>query len=216
MVKQHNKARPRNRAKRFTTSPQSMNNTPEPTQRRYAGKYLTLALMGGALFLALKGCNNNKSGEVFYQSLEDCVNDNNSFDVCNTAKTEAMKNFQQQLPQSMNWEQCYKQFANCQFNSTSQSWMPVMAGFLLAKATSRDRDSHYTYSSGVTTYSRPVWQTPHGDYETTRASRTERTASRVESVTGRSQQASARTEKAPTVARGGYGRSSSVRGSWGG
>lgn len=184
----------------------------EPKRSRYSGKYLTLAIMGGAAFFIIKGCSDsgdkdNDGDGVFYSTIQDCTADNNEFSVCIDAWSNAQNAFNAQLPQKMNLENCEKQFDNCSFDTNLQSWVPVMSGFLLSRAIRKDKDEQYVYTSGGTSYaSRPVWRTTYGDYAW-------RTGSgKSDSATSHSYS----TKKVSTVSRGGYGRSSSARGSWGG
>lgn len=56
------------------------NNPFEPRRNRYAQKYLTLALMGGAAFFVLKGCGDsgdvdNDGDGTFYSTVQDCIDD---------------------------------------------------------------------------------------------------------------------------------------------
>ena len=155
---------------------------------RYSGKYLTLAIMGGAAFFVLKGCaddgNIDNDGDgTFYSAVSECIDDGNSATVCadgwNNAKTE----FYSSLPK------------------------PIFSGFLLSRVIRKNRDEQYVYSSGGSSYaSRPVWRTTSGDYSWRSGSGKHDTAT-SHSYT---------TKKVSTVSRGGYGRSSSARGHWGG
>lgn len=163
------------------------------------------------LFL-LKGCgdggNTDNDGDgTFYATVNDCIDDGNSASVCadgwNNAKTEFYANVPKQLTQ----ERCQTQFGDCYFDITERSWVPVLSGFLLSRAIRQNRDEQYIYSSGGSSYvSRPVWRTTSGDYA-------------WRSGTGKSDTVTSPgyiTRKASTVSRGGYGRSSSARGHWGG
>ncbi|MDN8601464.1 DUF1190 domain-containing protein [Citrobacter sp. S2-9] len=184
----------------------------EPKRNRYTGKYLTLAIMGGAAFFILKGCSDDSNADndgdgVFYSSVQDCIDDGNGAAICAEGWNNAKNDFYANLPKEMNQERCQSQFGNCYLDTTSQSWIPVVAGFLLSRAIRKDRDDQYAYSSGGSSYaSRPVWRTTSGDYS-------------WRSGSGKSDTATSHgysTKKASTVSRGGYGRSSSARGSWGG
>lgn len=112
-------------------------------------------------------------------------------------------------PMTLNWQKrrCQSQFGDCYFDSTDRSWVPVLSGFLLSRAIRQNCDEQYIYSSGGSSYvSRPVWRTTSGDYA-------------WRSGTGKSDTVTSPgyiTRKASTVSRGGYGRSSSARGHWGG
>ncbi|HAT7593565.1 MULTISPECIES: DUF1190 domain-containing protein [Citrobacter] len=179
---------------------------------RYSGKYLTLAIMGGAAFFIIKGCsdsgdNDNDGDGVFYSTIQDCIADNNEFSVCIDAWSNAKNAFNAQLPQQMNLENCQRQFDNCSYDNALQSWVPAMSGFLLSRAIRKDRDEQYVYTTGGSSYvSRPVWRTTSGDYSWRSGSGKNDTAT-SHSYT---------TKKVSTVSRGGYGRSSSARGHWGG
>lgn len=184
----------------------------EKKRSRYSGKYLTLAIMGGAAFFVLKGCgddaNDDNDGDgVFYASVSDCIDDGNRASVCADGWNNAKSEFYANLPKQMSQESCQTQFGHCYLDSVDRSWVPVIGGFMLSRAIRKDRDEQYVYSSGGSSYaSRPVWRTTSGEY-------TWRTGS------GKKDTASSpaySTKKASTVSRGGYGRSSSARGHWGG
>ncbi|WP_231362568.1 DUF1190 domain-containing protein, partial [Escherichia coli] len=91
--------------------------------------------------------------------------------------------------------------------SVEQSWIPVVSGFLLSRVIRKDRDEPFVYNSGGSSFaSRPVWRNTSGDYS-------------WRSGSGKKESYSSggfTTKKASTVSRGGYGRSSSARGHWGG
>ena len=115
---------------------------------RYSGKYLTLAIMGGAVFFVLKGCaddgNTDNDGDgTFYSAVSECIDDGNSATVCadgwNNAKTEFYSN----LPKQMNKQSCQTQFGDCYLDSTDQSWVPVFTGFLLSRVIRKNRDEQY-------------------------------------------------------------------------
>lgn len=179
-------------------------------EERKSGKYLTLALMGGAAFFALKGCHNQKGNNdgdgVYYSSQMDCIDDGNSAQQCRDAWDNARANFEQEIPRNMTQPSCAYQFGNCYYDTVGQRWVPVMAGFLLSKVARKESDERYIYTSSGSSYvSRPVWRDSHGDYSWRSGSK--------ESVKNHYGYT---TKKAMTSSRGGYGRSSSARGSWGG
>lgn len=63
------------------------NNPFTPQRNRYAHKYLTLALMGGAAFFVLKSCGDsgdvdNDGDGTFYSTVQDCIDDGNNSDIC--------------------------------------------------------------------------------------------------------------------------------------
>lgn len=184
----------------------------EKKRSRYSGKYLTLAIMGGAAFFILKGCgddtgSDNDGDGRFYSTVSECIDDGNTATVCadgwNNAKTE----FYGKVPTQLSKASCQTQFGECYLDSTDHSWVPVFTGFLLSRVIRKDRDEQYVYSSGGSSYvSRPVWRTTSGDYA-------------WRSGSGKNDTATTRaytTKKVSTVSRGGYGRSSSARGHWGG
>ena len=179
---------------------------------RYSGKYLTLAIMGGAAFFILKGCSDDTEADndgdgTFYSAVSDCIDDGNSAAVCADGWNNAKSEFYSSLPKQMNKQACQTQFGSCYLDSTDQSWVPVFAGFLLSRVIRKDRDEQYVYSSGGSSYaSRPVWHSTSGDYSWRSGSGKNDTAT-SHSYT---------TKKVSTVSRGGYGRSSSARGHWGG
>lgn len=184
----------------------------EPKRSRYSGKFLTLAIMGGAAFFVLKGCSDsddvdNDGDGTFYSTVQDCIDDGNNAGVCAEGWNNAKTDFYANLPKDMTQNSCQSQFGNCYYDNIGQSWIPVISGFLLSRAIRKDRDEQYVYSSGGSSYaSRPVWRTTSGDYSWRTGSGKSNTATSH----------SYSTKKASTVSRGGYGRSSSARGSWGG
>lgn len=184
----------------------------EPKRSRYSGKVLTLAIMGGAAFFALKGCSDsddvdNDGDGVFYETVQNCIDDGNNISVCVDAWNNAKTEFYNTLPKRMSKSDCETQFGNCYQDIIDQSWVPVISGFLLSRALHKDRDEAYVSSSNGSSYvSRPVWRTTSGDYAWRTGSR------KTDSATSHSYS----TKKVSTVSRGGYGRSSSARGSWGG
>ncbi|EMF0718237.1 DUF1190 domain-containing protein [Citrobacter freundii] len=178
----------------------------------YSGKYLTLAIMGGAAFFLLRGCaedgNNDNDGDgTFYSMVSKCIEDGNSATVCVDGWNNAKAEFYSSLPKQMTREACQTQFGDCYLDSTNQSWVPVFTGFLLSRVIRKDRDEQYVYNSGGYLYvSRPVWRTASGDYSWRSGSGKNDIATRHAFTT----------KKVSTVSRGGYGRSSSARGHWGG
>lgn len=185
----------------------------ERKKNRYTPKYLTLAIMGGAAFFLLKGCGDDGNADndgdgTFYSSVNDCIDDGNSASVCSDGWNKAKTEFYASVPKQLTQANCQTQFGDCYFDSTDQSWVPVFSGFLLSRIIRQNRDEQYVYSSGGSSYaSRPVWRTTSGDYAWRSGS------GKSDTVTSHS---SYTTRKASTVSRGGYGRSSSARGHWGG
>lgn len=179
---------------------------------RYTGKYLTLAIMGSAVFFMFKGCSDSSEADndgdgTFYSTVQDCIDDGNDAGVCSDGWNNAKTEFYAALPKQMSQQSCQSQFGNCYLDNVDQSWIPVVSGFLLSRAIRKGSDDQYTYSSGGSSYvSRPVWRTTTGDFAWRSGSGNSDTAAHH----GYS------TRKASTISRGGYGHSSSARGHWGG
>ncbi|MBV7405999.1 DUF1190 domain-containing protein [Enterobacter sp. ENT03] len=179
--------------------------------KRKSGRYLTLALMGGAAFFALKGCADNDQDDnngdgVFYSTVDSCIDDGNSAQICADAWNNAKTKFESEYPKSMSQSFCTEQYGNCFYDRYGESWIPMMTGFLLSQQIRKDRDDDYHYVYGGNNYaSRAVWRTSQGDY-----------AWRSGGGSAATTKHAITTRKATTVSRGGYGRSSSARGSWGG
>lgn len=179
---------------------------------RYTGKYLTLAIMGSAVFFVFKGCSDSSDADndgdgTFYSTVQDCIGDGNDAGVCAEGWNNAKSEFYANLPKQMDQQNCQSQFGNCYFDKMEQSWIPVVSGFLLSRVIRKDRDEQYVYNSGGAPYaSRPVWSTPSGDYAWRSGSGSNDSATSHNYTT----------KKATTISRGGYGRSSSARGHWGG
>ena len=188
------------------------NNPFEPRRNRYAQKYLTLALMGGAAFFVLKGCGDsgdvdNDGDGTFYSTVQDCIDDGNTSDICAHGWNNAKAAFYADVPKNMTQQNCQSKYENCYYDNVEQSWIPVVSGFLLSRVIRKDRDEPFVYNSGGSSFaSRPVWRNTFGDYS-------------WRSGSGKKESYSSggfTTKKASTVSRGGYGRSSSARGHWGG
>ena len=184
----------------------------EPHRNRYAQKYLTLALMGGAAFFVLKGCGDsgdvdNDGDGTFYSTVQDCIDDGNNSDICAHGWNNAKAAFYADVPKNMTQQNCQSKYENCYYDNVEQSWIPVVSGFLLSRVIRKDRDEQFVYNSGGSSFaSRPVWRNTSGDYS-------------WRSGSGKKESYSSggfTTKKASTVSRGGYGRSSSARGHWGG
>lgn len=67
-------------------------------RNRYSGKYLTLAIMGGAAFFALKACSDDTNADnggdgVFYSSVNDCIDGVTAPASALTAGTMRSRNF---------------------------------------------------------------------------------------------------------------------------
>lgn len=173
--------------------------------QRKSSKVLRLVFMGGVALIVLNGCDEEDKPDdgVFYSSPLECINAGNSAQVCNDAWNTAKENFAKEVPTNLTREACEKSYGNCYLDNITGNWSPIMMGFLLASALQQNRDNYYV-SSGGGYISRPVWSNNHGDY-------TWRTGTSRSSCSGK-----VTSKSAATVSRGGFGHSSSARGSWGG
>lgn len=138
--------------------------------------------------------------------MQDCIDDGNNADICARGWNNAKAAFYADVPKNMTQQNCQSKYENCYYDNVEQSWIPVISGFLLSRVIRKDRDEPFVYNSGgssllraqsgaallVITLGAPVL------------------AKRV-LLFGRLYH-----QKASTVSRGGYGRSSSARGHWGG
>lgn len=176
-----------------------------PLPRRKSSAFLTLAIMSGVALVAFNGCDEDEKSDDgdFYSSPLECINAGHSAQVCNDAWNIAKENFAKEAPANLTREACEKSFGNCYLNNTTGNWSPVMMGFLLANAIQQNRDNYFI-SSGGSYVSRPVWSNHHGDY-------TWRTGTSWSAGSGK-----VVSKSTATVSRGGFGHSSSARGSWGG
>ncbi|WP_312983863.1 DUF1190 domain-containing protein [Atlantibacter sp.] len=167
--------------------------------RRKSSAVLTLAIMSGVALIALNGCDEDEKSDdgVFYASPLECINAGNSAQVCNDAWNNAKANFAKEVPTNLTRDECEKSYHNCYLDNVSGNCSPIMMGFLLANAVHQNRDNYYV-SSGGGYVSRPVWSNNHGEY------------------TWRTGSGKAASKSTTTVSRGGFGHSSSARGSWGG
>jgi uncharacterized protein YgiB involved in biofilm formation len=179
----------------------------EPQQKRKSRGCLTLVIMGGAAIVALNSCDdkNQTDNDVFYSTVQDCVEAGHSSQVCADAWNNAKADFENTIPKSMTQPACVQQFSRCYFDDAEHSWVPFFGGFLLNQSLRNDRDYSYVagrnrgYSASETMRRRSSGDNFWG--------------TGAESAKSRSRYT---THTATTVSRGGYGHSSSARGSWGG
>lgn len=162
-------------------------------------------------FLIVKGWSessdvDNDGDGTFYSTVQDCIDDGNNADICARGWNNAKAAFYADVPKNMTQQNCQSKYENCYYDNVEQSWIPVISGFLLSRVIRKDRDEPFVYNSGgssllraqsgaallVITLGAPVL------------------AKESYSSGGFT------TKKASTVSRGGYGRSSSARGHWGG
>lgn len=178
--------------------------------RRKGPLFLTLAVMGGAALLILKGCDDDEAAETVYGTPYECSNDGHTFDVCNSAFEEAKTEFYSKSSKNLGQADCEQQYGagSCHYETSSNGFVPAFAGFVLGQvlANNQRRDCRYGNEYCNNYISRPVWSGSSGTYSY--SSSTGKTYSNDGHTT--------RTAKVTTVSRGGYGKSSSARGSWGG
>ncbi|WP_072011127.1 DUF1190 domain-containing protein [Buttiauxella agrestis] len=180
------------------------------TAKRKGPRFLTLAIMGGAALLILKGCDDDEVGDKVYSTPYECLNDGHSSEVCNAAYDDAKIEFHNQSPKNLAQSDCEQQYGSgsCHFESSANGFIPAFAGFMLGQALASNsrQDCRYVseYCNNYT--SRPVWGGSSGYYSYSSSS------GKGYSDDGHS----TRPTKITTVSRGGYGKSSSARGSWGG
>lgn len=178
-------------------------------QKRKSSALLTLALMGGVALVALNSCDDESSADdnhsdgVFFSSTQQCIDAGHSAQVCTDAWNKAKEEFEKEVPAHLTRYACESSYGNgqCYYDSSLGSYFPLMAGFLLAQAIQQNRNDPYYSGNGY--LSRPVWTNSGGDYSW-------RSGSATASSSGKT------IVKSSTVSRGGFGRSSSARGSWGG
>ena len=120
----------------------------EPRRNRYAQKYLTLVLMGGAVFLIVKGWSessdvDNDGDGTFYSTVQDCIDDGNNADICARGWNNAKAAFYADVPKNMTQQNCQSKYENCYYDNVEQSWIPVVSGFLLSRVIRKDRDEPF-------------------------------------------------------------------------
>ena len=130
------------------------NNPFEPRRNRYAQKYLTLALMGGAAFFVLKGCSDssdvdNDGDGTFYATVQDCIDDGNNADICARGWNNAKTAFYADVPKNMTQQNCQSKYENCYYDNVEQSWIPVVSGFLLSRVIRKDAMSRLFITAAV-------------------------------------------------------------------
>ncbi len=180
---------------------------------------IELVLMG-TVPLLLSACDDGSSqqttGTLAYRDLQQCVSEGKvSAEVCEKAYADAIEAQYREGPRYSTLAECQAQFGWDQCHSvqtSSGSWfMPALAGFMIGRALNGGYGSsyHYHYWPGYGSgYSEPLYRS--------RGDRAEwRTASGERFGAGARGPSSSPTV-AETLSRGGFGRSSVARGSWGG
>ncbi len=159
----------------------------------------------------MKGCSDssdvdNDGDGTFYATVQDCIDDGNNADICARGWNNAKTAFYADVPKNMTQQNCQSKYENCYYDNVEQSWIPVVSGFLLSRVIRKDRDEPFVYNSGGSSLLRA--QSGAALLVITPALR----FWQKESYSS----GGFTTKKASTVSRGGYGRSSSARGHWGG
>jgi uncharacterized protein YgiB involved in biofilm formation len=176
---------------------------------------IQLVLMG-TVPLLLSACDGRATAQtpqqstLAYQDLKQCVSDGKvSTDICEKAYADAVQAQYRDGPRYSTLGECQAQFGYDQCHpvqTASGSWfMPALAGFMIGRAFG---SNHYNYGPGFGGgYGAPLYHA-RGDRAEWRTADGERFG------------AGARGPRAPsvgeTLSRGGFGRSSAARGSWGG
>ncbi|WP_027706636.1 DUF1190 domain-containing protein [Zooshikella ganghwensis] len=118
----------------------------------------------------LVGCSDQPNA-VVYRSLDECKSANPNYESqCEFAYQKALKSLYKTAPQYAGLADCEYEFGygQCIQHSKSDNWIPLMAGFVLAKALDNDRDIDFRYSRPlITSYSpysdiRDHWMTTDG------------------------------------------------------
>lgn len=190
-------------------------------------RFVTLSLMAGASTL-LAGCGQSESKVVTYSSLDDCIKDNTfTADQCRTQYQKALQENKEHAPHYTQRNACERDFGYGQCEDRGSFWAPFMAGFMMNMvAQNVHRGSNVYYSSS---YGAPLYRSSDDRRHYRSASNhvVGRTGMRkpitVYDDVLRSKGSSSSYhssgsfgKRAPTISRGGFGRSSSARGSWGG
>ena len=138
--------------------------------------------------------------------MQDCIDDGNNADICARGWNNAKAAFYADVPKNMTQQNCQSKYENCYYDNVETELDPGRFWILLSRVIRKDRDEPFVYNSGGSSFaSRPVWRNTSGDYSGAPV-----LAKRVLLFRRLYHQ------KASTVSRGGYGRSSSARGHWGG
>ncbi|MGI0118890.1 DUF1190 domain-containing protein [Zooshikella sp. RANM57] len=117
----------------------------------------------------LVGCSDQPNA-VVYRTLDECKTANPKYESqCEFAYQRALKSLYKTAPQYTSLADCEYEFGygQCIQHSKNNNWIPLMAGFALAKAlNNRDLDFHYSRPL-ITSYSpysdiRDHWMTTDG------------------------------------------------------
>jgi uncharacterized protein YgiB involved in biofilm formation len=146
-------------------------------------------------------------------SVEDCIDRSHlNEQQCEAAYERALREAERTGPKFSSQRQCERDFLNCETTSTGQ-WMPLMAGFMVAKA--MDRRDYYGDHHYNPVYRYDYW----GDGSYGRLTTAD---GRMIGGYGRSSYKVKYSAMKPkptvtrTVSRGGFGAVASAKSSWGG
>jgi uncharacterized protein YgiB involved in biofilm formation len=183
---------------------------------------IQLVLMG-TVPLLLSACDDGQQpqGALAYQDLQQCISDGKvSADICEKAYADAVQAQYRNAPHYGTLAECQAQYGWDQCHpvqTSSGSWfMPALAGFMIGRALSGPSyqyQYHEHYYSGYVGggYGEPLYRSrgDRGEWQTANGDRF--------GVGARGPGGSANAPSvAETLSRGGFGRSSVARGSWGG
>jgi uncharacterized protein YgiB involved in biofilm formation len=176
-------------------------------------KSIQLVLMG-TVPLLLSACDEpHARNTLAYQDLQQCISDGKvSADVCEKAYADAVEAQYRDGPRYGTLAQCQAEYGWDQCHpvqTSSGSWfVPALAGFMIGRAMGGSYQYHEHYWPGYGAgYGQPLYHArgDRGEWRT---------------ATGERFGVGARGPSAPsvgeTLSRGGFGRSSVARGSWGG
>jgi uncharacterized protein YgiB involved in biofilm formation len=177
---------------------------------------IQLVLMG-TVPLLLSACDDSPSqqaqGTLAYQNLQQCVSEGKvSAAICEKAYAEAVDAQYRYGPRYGTLAECQAQFGWDQCHpvqTSSGSWFaPALAGFMIGRALGGSYHYHDHYYSGYGGgFGQPLYRS-RGDRAEWQTASGERFGQGARGPSG--------PNVAETLSRGGFGRSSVARGSWGG
>lgn len=183
---------------------------------------IQLVLMG-TVPLLLSACDDGSqqaTGTLAYQDLQQCISDGKvGADVCEKAYAEAVQAQYRNGPHYGTLAECQAQFGwdQCHpVHTSSGSWfMPALAGFMIGRALSgpsyQYHEHYWSGGYGGGGYGEPLYRS-RGDRAEWRTGSGDRFGTSARGPGGSMSAPSV----AETLSRGGFGRSSVARGSWGG
>lgn len=199
--------------RRKAESPYVMPARPAPrgTVKKSPG-CLTLLIMGGVTLAVMHGCDsdtgNTETTETIYKDIAECTADGVPAADCQKAYDNAQHKLATTMIPYSSVEACQTAYGlgNCRYDLDTHLFMPALAGFMIAKAMNNRSEFTSSYGGGGY-YSRPYYRSYGGD-----SFRTPGSIDNYYQSSGRHYSST----RASTVSRGGFGHSSTGRGSWGG